>query len=314
MSASELSTVGVLGGGRWGLALVTAASRAGRAVCFCTRRAEQAVPEGVSVTTDYRVLSRSCTLILVATPSDVVRDVARQLGDEVDGSHFLVHGIRGLSGEGLVPVSAILREETPCRRVGALAGPAVAEDLVAGRPGVIAVASRYPEVTQAVSEALGSPTLRVYPTSDLLGAEWASALTGVLLLALGYARASGLPPALVAGLLTRATHECSRIGAAAGGEEKTFLDLPGIGDLLAAMGQTERPEVRLGELLGQGASLEDARERVGQRVEAPMLVPRVVAFARERRLRAPIIETLGAVLAGRLGRDEAFKNLMEFKG
>jgi glycerol-3-phosphate dehydrogenase len=136
----------------------------------------------------------------------------------------------------------------------------------------------------------------------------------VLLLALGYARASGLPPALVAGLLTRATHECARIGAAAGGEEKTFLDLPGIGDLLAAMGQTDRPEVRLGELLGAGASLEEARERVGQRVEAPSLVPRVVVFARERRLRAPILDTLGAVLGGRLGREEAFKNLMEFKG
>ncbi len=309
MSPVDHQPVGVLGGGRWGLALATAARRAGNPVLLCTRRGEDR-PADIDVTSDVRTLARACTLIVVAAPSDVVRDVARSLGDAVDGSHLIVHGVRGLSGEGLVPVSAVLREETPARRVGALGGPVLAEDLLQGRPALLAVASRYDEVTAAVRAALGSETLRVYTTVDITGLEWASALNGCLCVALGYGRAVGVGPALLAGLLTRGLHQAARIGVAAGAEEKTFYGLAGCGDLMAAMIQDSRPEVRLGAALGGGASLDEARRAAGLRVEAPTLVPRIAAFVKERRIDAPIFSALDAVMAGRMTREDVLHELM----
>lgn len=302
--------VGVLGGGRWGVALAQAAVRAGSRAMLCTRRDDLGPPEGIELTPDMKVLADRCTLILVATPSDVVRSVARQLGDVIDGSHYVVHGVRGLSGEGLTPISKVIREETPCRRVGALGGPAVADDLIAGRPGLIVVASRFPEVTQAVQQSLGSPKLRVYPTHDLTGLEWASALNGALFVALGFARGIGATPALIAGFLTRGVHEAAQIGVAVEAEERTFMGLAGFGDVMAAMGQDDRPEVKLGAALAGGASIDQAREVAGLRVEAPALIPRVVAFARERKIHAPIFTALAGVLAGQLVGDEALHQLM----
>lgn len=58
--------------------------------------------------------------------------MARGLGDAIDGSHYVVHGIRGLLHEGLTPISDVIRDETPCRRVGAIGGPGVARDLFEG--------------------------------------------------------------------------------------------------------------------------------------------------------------------------------------
>ncbi len=305
------STVGVVGGGRWGVALACAARGAGREVLLWSRRAElDAEAHGVEHTDDFKALAKRATLILVAVPSDVVREVARQLGDVIDGSHYLVHGIRGLSGEGLTPISQVIRDETPCRRVGALAGPGVARDLIDGKPGVLAVASRYPEVTSAVRSALESPQLRVSITPDLTGLEWASALNGCLLVAAGFGRAIGVSPGVLAGLLTRGIHEASRIAQAAGGDPMTFFSVAGIGDVMAALAGDERPEVLLGRALAEGATVDQAKARAGQRVEAPTLVPRVVQFAKERRIDAAVFRTMAAAMAGTIQRDEILATLM----
>lgn len=313
MSGASNAPVGVLGGGRWGLALACAVARNGHPTMLHTRRHERSddLPAEVSVTTDLGALAKHARLLLVAVPSAVVRDVARSLGDVVDGGHLLAHGVRGLSGEGLAPISEVLREETPCRRVGAIGGPALADDLVVGRPSVLAVASRYPEVTEAVSGALQGPLLRVSVSSDLVGLEWASALNGALFVALGYARAIGVSPALLGGFLTRALHEAARIAVAAGAEERSLFEVAGVGDLLAAMGQDDRPECLLGAALAKGATLEEALAGSSLRVEAPTLVPRVVAFARERRVDATILATLEAVFAGRLDRQAVLAGLMQ---
>jgi glycerol-3-phosphate dehydrogenase (NAD(P)+) len=247
---------------------------------------------------------------VVAVPSDVVRDVARALGDVIDGSHLVVHGVRGLSGEGLTPISEVIRAETPCRRVGALGGPAVAADLISGRPGVIAVGSKYPEVTRAVVSAFGSPTLRVSVTHDLTGLEWASALNGCLFIALGYARELGVSPGLLAGILTRGLAEAARIAVAAGAEENTFHGIVGMGDLMAAMGMDDRPEVRLGGLVAQGMSVRDAQAKVGTRVEAVTLLPRLTAFAKERRVDATLFGAIAGALSGVMDVDALYGKLM----
>lgn len=311
MTAKRRDTVGVVGGGRWGLALAAAARRAGRPTMLYTRREDPLAQKlEIEVTTDLRALAARTTLVLVAVPSEVVRDVARQLGDVIDGSHYVVHGIRGLSGEGLTLISDVLREETPARRVGALGGPAVADDLVAGNPGVVAVASRFPEVTHAVQGALGSAWVRVSALSDLTGLEWASALNGCLFVAVGFGRAIGASPALLAGLLTRGLHEASRIGAAAGADPTTFFSIAGVGDLMAALGEDSRPEVLFGRAIAEGATLDEARERAGLRIEAPTLLPRVVAFAKERRVEATVFQTMDAALKGTISREEIVHNLM----
>jgi glycerol-3-phosphate dehydrogenase (NAD(P)+) len=302
--------VGVLGGGPWGVALACAARRAGRDVLLWTRRSEAATALDLPCTSDLRTLAKSATLIFVAVPSEVVREVARALGEAIDGSHYVVHGIRGFSTEGLKPISEVIREETPCRRVGALGGPGVAHDLREGNLGVLAVASRFPEVTEAVRAALESPTLRVSCTHDLTGLEWASALNGCLLAAVGYGRAIGVSPAVLAGVLTRGLREASQLGVAAGADVQTFFSVAGIGDVLAAMGGDDRPEVRLGFALGEGATPEQARARAGQRVEAPTVALQVLAYARERRIDVPVFRTIAAAMAGTLSREEVMRDLM----
>ena len=300
MSAKD--GVAVVGGGAWGFALAAAAARTGKSVLLLTRRAidSKALPHGVSRATNHAEVAAHARLVILAVPSAAARATARALGEHIDGRHLVVHGVRGLVGDEMATICDVVREETPARRVGALGGPALVDDLVAGRPSILVCGSHFPEVNAAVSDALTHETLRLYTTADRQGLEWASALVGRLAIGMGYAQGLGTSPGLMAALLSRSVHEAARIAGAAGGDEKTLLGLAGYGDLLAALGQAQRPEVVLGRALAKGMTLEQASAEAGQRIEALDLVPRVLAWTERRHVRAPIFRALvSGVLSAR---------------
>jgi len=289
--------VAVIGGGAWGLALASAAARAENDVVLLSRRSlDGTLPKNVRHVKTSKEAAEHGRFIVLAIPPNVARSVARELGDHLDGSHYVIHGVRGLSSEGddLSTISDLIREETPVRRTGALGGPALAQDLLAGRASVLVVGSRFPEVNEAATAALGSPTLRVYPTADIRGLEWASALVGCLTIAVGYAQATNMSAGLVAALISRAIGEASRIAAAAGGEENTLLGLAGYGDLLASIAQSERPEVLVGQALARGVPRDEAVKAAQFRVDALELIPRVARWSEQHGVRAPIFKALAS--------------------
>jgi glycerol-3-phosphate dehydrogenase (NAD(P)+) len=294
--------VGIVGGGPWGVALARAAARSGASVTLHTRRAPMKDGRLIHITTDYSEVAKNRLLIL-AIPSNVAREVARALGDFIDGSHFVVHGVRGLAIGDLSTISDILREETPARRLGALGGPVQADELHQGTASALVVGSHYPEVIQAVSQAMSGPWLRVYSTPDLRGLEWASAMVGCMSVGVGFAKAAGAGPGLLAALISRAVHDAGRIAVLAGAEEQTMYGLGGYGDLLASIALEHRPEVVLGRALGSGQSLDDAKKEAELRVEAVELIPRVLAFAKKHGVVAPAFEGLGRMLDGQRGEE-----------
>ena len=304
--------VAVIGAGEWGLALAAAAARAGSNTVLFSRRGEVRPPKGVSLTTHLGEATRKARLVVLTVPSTVARTVARSLGDHIDGSHLVVHGVRGLPAHeaDLETVADVVRHETPARRLGALGGPALTADLMTGKPSVLVCGSAYDEVNAAVRTAFEGRTLRMYPTADIRGLEWASALVGCLALGIGYAEALDVSPGLVAAVISRSMEEASRIAAAAGGDARTLLGLAGYGDLLACIAQKERPEVRVGAAVAKGASIAKALASAGSRVEAVELIPRVVAWTDRNKVRAPIFAALGRLVAGQTTPDKLIDDLM----
>lgn len=300
--------VAVIGGGAWGRALARAAARAGSEVSLVSRRADEP-PEGVRRARGV-VEAAEARLVVLAVPSATIGDVLDHLGPYLDGGHFVLHGVRGLAGAELSTLSSQIREQTAARRVGALGGPVLVDELLAGSPSVMVVGSHFREVLDLSRAAFEHDALRLYMTRDLAGLEWASALTGGLAIAIGYAVASGLGPGLVAAFTTRAVHEASRIAVAAGGEPATLLGLAGLGDLLAAINQQGRPEVALGAALARGASLDEVQARAGSRIEALDLLPRLARWVEVHKVRAPITLAIVDALTRQCPRDEIIRRLM----
>lgn len=299
--------VAVIGGGGFGRAIATAAHRNGRDVILWSRN-----PGGDSpfeTTSDLAALRRA-ELLFLAVPSAYVPETASALGRHLDGGHLLVHVSRGLLGDDLVTLSQHLRKTTPCRRVGALAGPLDAEALQEGQPTGAIVGTRFPEVARAVREAIGSPSLRIYESRDVVGVEVAAAVVGLMALAGGYGRGRGASPATLSVFLTRGMAECIRIGCALGAKAETFRGLAGFGDLMAVVGGDDRPEIRLGQALADGLDLEAAAKKAGAHIEGVSIARRMVGFAKRAQLEAPMTAVVADVLDGTLRPEDAIGALM----
>lgn len=313
--------IGIVGAGEWGTALADVVARRGNAAILWSDSAEIAkeiterhtnerhVPgmtlaPSVRATTDLGELAAAAQLLLLAVSSPRVEATVRALGDVVSGRHIVVHAIGAETHTGRV--SEIVRRETPVKRIGVVAGPALAKDLRAGRPCGIVAASPFEGVTAMVRQALEAPpTLRVYRSSDLTGVELASALTGAFTVAFGLADGIGLGTGPRAVLLCRALAEATRLGVASGGRERTFVGLAGLGNLVVRASSEASDDYQLGFKLGKGET-PARRETEGTRAAQSLLVR-----ARALGVRAPILEGLTAVVTGGVSVRDTVAHLME---
>ena len=304
------AAVGVVGGGGFGQALARATARGGRPVVLWSRSRREPMLGGIEVTQDMANL-RDTELVFVCVPSLHVQGVATELGRHLDGRHLLVHVSRGLVGEELLPVSRVLSTLTPSRRVGALAGPLVARGLAVGETGGGLVGSRFREVIDAVREAIGGPAMHVAGTDDLIGVEMASALVGLVVLAIGMGQGLGFGPSSLALLATRGVDDAARLGGLCGARPETFRGLAGFGDLIAAVVDDGRPELAFGRALLKVDLREALRQAGGAHVEGASLARRAARFAERRRVEVPLLRALADILEGRLTPADALPRLLD---
>ena len=165
----------------------------------------------------------------------------------------------------------------------------------------------------AATSAVGGfhgPTLRVYGNEDLIGVEVGGAVKNVLAIATGLADGLNLGLNARAALITRGLAEIARLGAALGAHAETFMGLSGLGDLvLTATGDLSRNR-RVGLLLAEGKSLQDAVQSLGHVAEGVYSARTVLQRARHLGVDMPITECVVGLLDGELKPVEAVAALM----
>ena len=242
-------------------------------------------------------------LLILAVPAATVRAVLTAASPYLTGAQFLVHAIGSLTpaagpDQRVTLISHVVRHLTPIRRIGALAGPALAPDLEESRPAALICGSRFAEVGQAVIQALAGPALRMYTTADLIGVEVARAGASCIAMASGIADALQLGIAVRAILIARGAAEMARLGVALGGNKETFFGLAGVGELVVATELHGSADFELGRLLGQGLSLSEAQRQVGRVCDGPSMVEKAYALCQHEKLRMPLCGALHRFIAG----------------
>lgn len=300
-------SVAVMGGGRWARAL------AGQLDSF-----QERAPERISRVLHYRDGSPlealgTIDLLVLAVPATAVRPLLRQAAPFLSGSQLLVHAVGSLapvSDDGTrALISEVVRTETPLRRVGALAGPALALDLEERRPAALVCGSRYDEVGAAARQVLTGPSLLVYSTRDQIGVEVARAMVSVVALAGGLASALDLGAAARAVLISRGAAELARLGVALGASERTFFGLAGVGEMVVATDGRGSADFELGRLIGQGVPLEQAQQQVGRTCDGPSMVNEALRLAALHRLRLPLTAAVHHLLSGERDAESTLSQL-----
>lgn len=315
----------VLGSGGWGMALGLVAYRKGHQVTLWSpfeeevealnkRRRNDKLLRGVELPRDIEITNDiTCALnadiTIIATPSFAVAETAKRLNG-IGKTGIVVNVSKGLEKGTKLRLSEVIERELPKAKIVVLSGPSHAEEVAINIPTSLVAASKDRDAALEVQKAFSDTALRIYTSGDLIGVELGGALKNVIAVAAGFCDGIGLGDNTKAALITRGAAEIARLGIALGAEERTFLGLAGIGDLIVTCTSRHSRNNRFGELVGKGISVKEALKTIGT-VEGYYATELAFSLAKERGVEMPIVNECYRVLYGDGNINDAVSNLME---
>ena len=303
----------VVGAGAWGTALADLLARNGHEVVLWAR--EPDVVEsinrrhvndrffaGTPLEQTLRasgVLEEALTgamLVVFATPSQVLREIARRSANWVPRSATAIVASKGIERNTLAIMTKVLDAEIRGVPVVGLSGPSFAAEVAARQPTAVVAASEDESAARLAQRALSSDSFRVYTHDDVTGVELGGALKNVMAVATGIGEGLGLGYNSRAALITRGLAEMTRLGTAVGAKAATFAGLAGLGDLvLTCTGSLSRNRA-LGMAVGEGATLEAALAGKETVAEGVMTTQSAHALAAREGVEMPIVNAVFRIL------------------
>ena len=322
--------IAVFGAGTWGIALARLLAVNGRDVTVwsaiptelkslsTTHRHPNLpgmeLPSSMHYTADIEEACAGKDILLFAVPSPFVRTTAKKAAPCITNDQLIVDVAKGIEDKTLMTMSEIIEDELAKQkcsaRVVALSGPTHAEEVARDMPTLIVAASEDEDAAKTVQKAFSTPTFRVYTNNDRRGTELGGAVKNVIALAVGIALGLGYGDNAKAALITRGNAELSRLGTAMGCKPETFSGLSGMGDLIVTCTSMHSRNLHAGMLLGRGKTAEEAKSEVGQVVEGINALPAACRLAKKYKVDMPIVQSVDAILGGRMPACNALASLM----
>ena len=317
--------VAVIGSGAWGTALAIRQHKNGHEVTMWTfekelipemettrrnpRLPSAILPEGLTVSPDYACAS-GCQMVVIASPSAPMRSVCRGVAPYIDKDAVVVSVTKGIELGTQLRMSQIVAQETG-KEVVVLTGPSHAEEVAVDIPTGLLAACPDQTLAEFVQDAFMCDTLRVYTSSDPVGAELGAALKNVIALCAGISDGVGYGDNTKAMLMTRGLTEISRLGVSLGAKKETFAGLAGVGDLIVTCTSMHSRNRRAGILIGQGKDPQEAMKEVGAVVEGYYAARSAWELGQRQGIDMPITEAAYKVLYEGMPVREAFSTLLQ---
>ncbi len=327
------SKVGVIGAGSWGTTLANLLAEKGIDVDLWVREKDvfnQIKNESINnvflpgvklapmlrpVRTFQEALSGK-ELVLLVTPSHVMRDVLKKLKPYLDSRPILMTATKGIENNTLMTMSQVVESELSgihMENFACLSGPSFAKEVSRKHPTAVTIACRNPGHAARLQELFYTEFFRVYTSEDLTGVQLGGALKNVIAIAAGVSDGLNFGHNARAAIITRGLAEISRLGVAMGANPLTFLGLAGVGDLvLTCTGDLSRNRM-VGVKIGKGIDLKEITENMKMVAEGVKTARSAYELSKKIGVEMPITSQVYEILYEKKSPKEAVKELMTRK-
>ena len=311
MSAPEQSRpqVAVMGTGSWGTTFAIVLADAGAQVSMWGRRAEVCaeittehrnrtylgdipLPTAVSATTDAAAALAGAQVVVLAVPSQTLRENLEAWRADLPGGAVLVSLMKGVELGTMLRMSEVVAQTAKVgpERVAVVSGPNLAKEIAVRQPTATVVACSDLAVADRVAAVCSAPYFRPYTQTDVVGVELGGAVKNVIALAVGIAEGMGFGENTKASLITRGLAETTRLGLALGADPATMAGLAGLGDLVATCASPLSRNRTFGVEMGRGLSVEEVVAHTSQTAEGVKSCRSILELARAHGVEMPITE------------------------
>lgn len=315
------------GGGSWGTAIARLLSNKGHELNFYIRNKEviedirknkentKYLPgakfeKEINLTNNLDSVLQDIDVFIIAVPTSSIREVLTSIKGKISKDVIIVNLSKGIEVESLDRISEISSEILKDNPFVALSGPSHAEEVGKDIPTTLVASSENLKVAQTIQHEFSTPIFRIYTNPDLVGVEMGGALKNIIALAAGMNDGLAYGDNSKAALMTRGIYEMSKLGILLGANPHTFNGLSGIGDLIVTCTSMHSRNRRAGILIGEGKSMEEACNEVGQVVEGVKTVKSAYKLAKLKNIEMPITNALYKVLYEGYDPNKAVYELM----
>ncbi len=299
--------IGVAGGGAFGTALGVALALDGNDILLWARNPDAVdqmqyartnpklpgvtLPDNMAFTVATDDLFKR-DIILLAIPAQTLRDFLKTHRGHMGGKQ-LVACCKGIDLTRMTGPASTITDLVPDATAAVLTGPSFAADIARGLPTALTLACADDAMGAILQTALSTTALRLYRSTDTIGAELGGALKNVMAIASGVTIGAGLGDSARAALITRGFPEMQRLALELGAEPETLAGLSGFGDLVLTCTSDQSRNYRYGLALGKGEAFDS-----GTTVEGAATARAVRQMAVDLDIDLPICTVVADLIEG----------------
>jgi glycerol-3-phosphate dehydrogenase (NAD(P)+) len=219
------------------------------------------ISQNVFFDSDVFEFATDADIIILAVKSDAIREVVTQIKPVLKDKVIILNTAKALAEDGQL-ISRIIADVMTghAYHYAILAGGTIASDLFLHEPLGADIAADTLSIATDLCQLLQSGNLSVYPTTDVIGVEYAAAFKNVISILSGIVKGMGFSYGSQTHTISRTAYEVERLvtGELGGQPETFFMNSQCWGNdmWMSCTGDTRNRQ--FGVLLGSGHTVEDA--------------------------------------------------------
>jgi len=306
----ELGKIIVIGSGNWGTTLAMVFSQKNKVYLWTINEQEAQeinetrevkflpgikLNENIIIENKFSRKIEKNDIVITAIPSRFIDDLTDEFIAHKTEEFIVLNASKGVEHTTLKTVWETVMAKLPKVQFANLAGPTIAREIAEGIPAKAILAARDVALLFQLQSKLENDLLKFEFSRDIKGVELASALKGLIAIAVGMADGLGFKTNIFGIIMTYGVDEFVTIMKFLGVYHKTAYSIAGIGDLITTCISENSRNRKFGKLLGQGYSREDALKEVGMVVEGVSMAKTINKLAKFN-LSIPLISCITRII------------------
>ncbi|MFC1888051.1 NAD(P)H-dependent glycerol-3-phosphate dehydrogenase [Candidatus Cloacimonadota bacterium] len=300
----------VIGSGNWGTTLALLFSQRNKIYLWTIDQKEAdainisresqflpgvTLPENIVVEKKFSRRIDENDIVVTAIPSRNINALIEEFKTNGSDSFIIVNASKGVEHSTLMTVWEIVKENMPNVKFATLSGPTISRELADGIPAKAVLASREVGLLFELQQILENDLLKFEFSRDVKGIELASAMKGLIAIAVGIADGLGFKTNVFGLIMTYGVHEFVTIMKFLGVYHKTAYSIAGMGDLITTCISENSRNRKFGRFLAQGYTRDEALKEVGMVVEGVSMAKTIIKLAKFN-LSIPLISCVTRII------------------
>lgn len=314
--------IGILGAGAYGMAMTSVFDNNGHKIKIWSNSEEEVnllltnhksnkidyiIPDDFVITTDMKLVVMDADIIVIAVPSEFVRNVCMELYKYFKEEQIICIASKGIENNSCLFMDDVVRQCIKTDNIAVISGGTFAEDMVKEVPVGLTLATKSKLAGDIILKAMENDYVKIQITDDIIGTEICGSIKNVFAIAAGMLEGMKYPESTKSLFMTEVIKDIKFLIKSLGGKEETILSFAGIGDILLTCSSSKSRNYTLGKMIGEERERQEIKKYIdSSTIEGLYTLNSIKKLLNDKEIEMPIIDLISDIIIGK-------KDLEEFK-